>query len=66
MTLIEFLEKRRSDIFHFVTALKKKQKIRKIPPITNSLIELILWVMDPPPPRENPLIEVEDLLFIFY
>ena len=56
--LIEFLEKRRGDLQQYVAALKKKTKIYKIPPINNTLIELIMWVTDPPPPRDNPLIAV--------
>ena len=57
--LIEYIQKRRKDLDAYVLRLRKKESLLKIgTPIIETLIDLIQWVTDPPPPREDPLIDV--------
>ena len=58
-SLIEYIQKRRVDLDAYVLRLRKKERLSVLgTPIVETLIELIQWVTDPPPPQEDPLIDV--------
>ena len=57
LALIDYLQVRRPDLEGCVASMRNQVPLAKIPLVDGTLVDLIQWVTDPPPPSSDPFAE---------